>query len=73
MTMRDRRGGLRDLGYPEGKHCAIEYRGAEGKLEPVPESPAGIGQTKIPTACRYRTRCCRVFDSFAMQLHRAQS
>ena len=26
------RQGLRDLGYIEGKHFAIEYRGAEGKL-----------------------------------------
>ena len=29
------RQGLRDLGYVEGKNIAIEYRGAEGKLERV--------------------------------------
>jgi len=28
--------GLRDLGYVDGKNIAIEYRGAEGKLERVP-------------------------------------
>jgi putative ABC transport system substrate-binding protein len=30
------RQGLRDLGYIDGKNIAIEYRGAEGKLERVP-------------------------------------
>ena len=30
------RQGLRDLGYVDGKNIAIEYRGAEGKLERVP-------------------------------------
>ena len=30
------RQGLQDLGYTDGKNIAIEYRGAEGKLERVP-------------------------------------
>src|SRR5262245_66415227 len=30
------RQGLRDLGYVDGKNIAIEYRGAEGKLERIP-------------------------------------
>jgi putative ABC transport system substrate-binding protein len=30
------RQGLRDLGYIEGKDFVIEFRGAEGKLEPIP-------------------------------------
>ena len=30
------RQGLRDLGYIDGKNIAIEYRGAEGKLERIP-------------------------------------
>ena len=30
------RQGLRDLGYVEGKNFVIEFRGAEGKVEPIP-------------------------------------
>jgi putative tryptophan/tyrosine transport system substrate-binding protein len=41
------RQGLRDLGYTEGKHFAIEYRGAEGQLEPVPSLVAELVQMNV--------------------------
>lgn len=28
--------GLKDLGYVEGKNIVFEYRGAEGKQDPIP-------------------------------------
>jgi putative ABC transport system substrate-binding protein len=36
------RQGLRDFGYIEGKNIVIEYRGAEGKLERMPELAAEL-------------------------------
>ena len=47
------RQGLRDLGYIEGKNIIIEYRGAEGKLERMPELVAeliGLGVNVIVTS-----------------------
>ena len=47
------RQGLRDLGYIEGKNIIIEYRGAEGKLERMPEFVAeliGLGVNVIVTS-----------------------
>jgi putative ABC transport system substrate-binding protein len=41
------RQGLRDLGYLEGKNIAIEYRGAEGKLDRVPNLVAELVQLKV--------------------------
>lgn len=41
------RQGLRDLGYVEGKNFAIEYRGAEGKVEPIPSLVAELVQLKV--------------------------
>ena len=41
------RQGLRDLGYIEGKNFAIEYRGAEGKLDRVPNLVAELVQLKV--------------------------
>ena len=47
------RQGLRDLGYMEGKNIVFEYRGAEGKLERMPELVAeliGLGVNIIVTS-----------------------
>jgi len=41
------RRGLRDLGYIEGKTFVIEYRGAEGKAEPVPRLVAELVQLNV--------------------------
>ena len=41
------RQGLRDLGYIEGKNFAIEYRGAEGKAEPVQGLVNELVQLKV--------------------------
>jgi putative ABC transport system substrate-binding protein len=41
------RQGLRDLGYIEGKNFAIEYRGAEGKLDRLPSLVAELVQLKV--------------------------
>jgi putative ABC transport system substrate-binding protein len=41
------RQGLRELGYTEGKNFAIEFRGAEGKVEPIPGIVAELIQLKV--------------------------
>ena len=41
------RQGLRDLGYIDGKNILIEYRGAEGKVETVPNLVAELIQLKV--------------------------
>src|SRR5262249_20003091 len=41
------RQGLRDLGYIEGKDFVIEFRGAEGKLEPIPSIVGELIQLKV--------------------------
>jgi len=41
------RQGLRDLGYVEGKHFALEFRGAEGKVERIPGIVAELIQLKV--------------------------
>jgi len=41
------RQGLHDLGYIEGKNFVIEYRGAAGKLEPVPSLVAELIQLNV--------------------------
>jgi len=38
---------LRDLGYVEGKNFVIEFRGAEGKVEPIPGIVAELVQLKV--------------------------
>ncbi|HXF76950.1 MAG TPA: ABC transporter substrate-binding protein [Methylomirabilota bacterium] len=40
------RQGLRELGYIEGKNFLIEYRGAEGRLEPIPRIVAELVELK---------------------------
>jgi putative ABC transport system substrate-binding protein len=41
------RGGLKELGYTEGKNIAIEYRYAEGKREGMPELAAELVRLKV--------------------------
>ncbi len=41
------RQGLRDLGYVDGKNIVIEYRGAEGKGEPIPSLVNELVQLKV--------------------------
>ena len=41
------RQGLRDLGYVEGKNIAIEHRGAEGKLDRLPDLAAELVRMKV--------------------------
>jgi putative tryptophan/tyrosine transport system substrate-binding protein len=41
------RQGLRDLGYVEGRNVVIEYRDAQGKLEPLPTLAAELIALKV--------------------------
>ncbi|MBR1233162.1 ABC transporter substrate-binding protein [Bradyrhizobium sp. AUGA SZCCT0182] len=41
------RQGLRDLGYVEGRNVLIEYRDAQGKLEPLPALAAELVALKV--------------------------
>ncbi|MBR1284849.1 ABC transporter substrate-binding protein [Bradyrhizobium sp. AUGA SZCCT0177] len=41
------RQGLRDLGYVEGRNVVIEYRDAQGKLEPLPALAAELVALKV--------------------------
>jgi putative tryptophan/tyrosine transport system substrate-binding protein len=41
------RQGLRDLGYIEGKNILVEYRYAEGKLDPIPSIVAELVQLNV--------------------------
>ena len=41
------RQGLRDLGYVEGRNLVIEYRDAQGKLEPLPALAAELVALKV--------------------------
>jgi putative ABC transport system substrate-binding protein len=41
------RQGLREFGYIEGKNIAIEYRGAEGKLDRIPSLVTELVQLKV--------------------------
>ncbi len=38
---------LRDLGYVEGKNIVIDYRGAEGKLDRLPDLAAELVRLKV--------------------------
>ena len=41
------RAGLRDLGYLEGKNIVMEYRGAEGKYDRLPDLAAELVRLKV--------------------------
>jgi putative ABC transport system substrate-binding protein len=41
------RQGLRALGYIEGQHLVIEYRGAEGRIERLPDLAAELVQLQV--------------------------
>ena len=41
------RQGLRDLGYVEGKNIVVEYRGAGGKIERLPDLIAELAHRKV--------------------------
>ena len=41
------RGGLRDLGYIEGKNIVVEYRSAEGKYDRLPDLATGLVASKV--------------------------
>jgi ABC-type uncharacterized transport system substrate-binding protein len=41
------RQGLRDLGYVDGKNIVIEYRGAEGRNDPIPSLVNELVQLKV--------------------------
>jgi len=41
------RQGLRELGYVEGQHLVIAYRGAEGKIERLPDLAAELVQLQV--------------------------
>ena len=40
-------GGLRDLGYVEGRNIVIEYRYAEGRYDRLPELAAELVRLKV--------------------------
>ena len=40
-------GGLRELGYIEGRNIAIEYRHGEGKFDRLPELAAEVVRLKV--------------------------
>jgi hypothetical protein len=41
------RQGLREIGYVEGKNISIEYRYADGKLDPIGELVAELVRLKV--------------------------
>jgi len=49
------RGGLRDLGYVEGRNLSIEYRWADGKYERAPELAAELVRLKVEVLVTHGT------------------
>ena len=53
------RGGLRELGYAEGRNIVIEFRWAEGHYERLPGLAAELVQSKADVIVAGRRRLCR--------------
>src|SRR5215469_372028 len=48
------RQGLRQLGYTEGRNIAIEYRGADGRIERFPNLAAELVRLEVASSRRIR-------------------
>jgi putative ABC transport system substrate-binding protein len=53
------RQGLRALGYIEGQHLVIEYRGAEGRIERLPDLAAELVQLQVAVIVAVGTAATR--------------
>ena len=47
--------GMRELGYVEGQHFVLEYRGAEGQYERLPDLAAELVRLKVDVIVTYGT------------------
>lgn len=57
-NLRAFRQGLRELGYVEGRHFAIEYRSADGRTERFPDLASELVRLKVDVMAE-RRRCWR--------------
>ena len=53
------RQGLRDLGYVEGQNLVMEYRGAEGRIERLPDLAAELVQLQVAVMVAVGTAATR--------------
>ena len=57
------RQGLREFGYVEGHHLVIEYRGAEGRIERLPDLAAELVQLQVAVIVAVGTAATRAAQS----------